>query len=654
MIRFLQSGNKAAKYLLAGLLTIICLSMVVYLIPGLTAGLDVGTAGIVAIVGGEEVKSEDVNRLTNRLMERQGQRFPDAWRPFIASQAVRMLIQQAEINYEGRRLGLDVSDQEVQDELRNGQQYKEYFFPKGEWIGQAKYEDLLTQYGLTPVQFEQQVRGDLLRAKLLTSVTSAVDVSPAEVEAVYRERNTKVKFDYAIIDRSELEKQVNLTDAELQEYYRQNQGVYANSIPEKRSLSYFVIGPAQVQNQAVVTQADIEGYYQTYPDEFRLPDRIKTRHILIHTPSPGPDGKPDAQGVEAARVKAGEILKQVKAGGNFAELARKNSDDPGSAKEGGELPWMQRGRLAPEYEKAAYSMSKGQISDLVQTSYGFHIIQVEDKEVGRLKPLSEVRATIEEKLKAPKLANAIEKLGTAASNDARNLGLEKAAAKYGLQVLSTGPLERRDALPGIGPAPELMSLAFSADDKAGVQLMNTKQAYVLFRVDKIVPPRTPSFEEVRDKVAKAVKDERVKALLARKIQEMVDRARAQHDLRKAAKEAGATVKTSDLVKPTDQVLDIGSMSGPGIRQVFELKPGEIGGPFEVSKGGVAVAVLEVQNPPLGDDFAKAKDGIHEELINTKRQQVQELYLSSLNTRLEAEHKLKTNNTEMEKLTKGRS
>src|SRR5215469_11293930 len=398
MIRFLQSGNKAAKYLLGGLLTILAVSMVAYLIPGFMSGSSITQPGVIASVGGHEISTQEVTKIAESMMRQagRGQRNLEGMRPFFIQRAIPQLITQAELRYESERMGLSVSDQELRDELHSGP-YAEAFFPGGKWIGQDKYEEMLRQANTTVDDFESQVRFQLLANKLMGAVTAGITVSPAEIEKAYKDQNTKVKFDYAVLDMDELQKQINPTDAELKAYYDANKTRYQNSIPEKREVRYFLLNEQQVANKVTVTPTDLDRYYRQHDEEFRTPDRVRVRHILIKAPSPGPDGKVDQKAVDAARAKAADILTQVKAGGDFAELAKKNSEDrgdaqtPGSAEKGGELGWIVKGQTVPEFEQSAFSMNPGQISDLVQTTFGFHIIQTEEKETAHKKSLAEVK-----------------------------------------------------------------------------------------------------------------------------------------------------------------------------------------------------------------------------------------------------------------------
>src|SRR5438046_397491 len=204
--------------------------------------------------------------------------------------------------------------------------------------------------------------------------------------------------------------------------------------------------------QTEVSQQDLQNYYNQHREEFRVPEQVNVRHILIKTPLPGPDGKVDQKAVDAAQAKAQDVLKQVKAGGNFADLAKKYSDDPGSAKEGGSLGWIGKGRTVPEFEKAAFSQPKGQIGDLVKSSYGFHIIRVDDRQDAHMKTPDEVKDQIEPLLKQQKAQQIAQKQAEALLNQARTEGLDAAAAAKGVPVITSDFVGRKDLLPGLGPA----------------------------------------------------------------------------------------------------------------------------------------------------------------------------------------------------------
>jgi peptidyl-prolyl cis-trans isomerase D len=651
MIKFLQSGNRAAKYILAGFLLILAVSMVTYLIPGFTGDTQVTESGVVARVGDQEIHRDDVSRVVQAMARQQN--YPASLLPFLNQRAVQELIQEAEITYEAERMGLKVSDKELRNELQNTSPYKEALFPGGKWIGAQEYKSLLSQNNLTVDQFEHSVKEGLLRRKLFTVIAANAAVPEKEVEQAYKDKNTKVKVQYAIIQLDDVLKTIKPTETELKAYFEANQARYQNAIGEKRQIKYFVLNDKDLAGKVTVDPAEVERYYNKNKDAFRVPDRVKARHILIATTAASPGEAPDQKTVDAARAKAQDVLKQVKAGGDFAELAKKYSQDPGSKDKGGELGWFGRGQMLPEFEKVAFAQNKGQISDLVQTDYGFHIIQTEDKEEAGVKPLAEVKNDIEKELKAAQLNALQNKASTEAISDARKEGLEKAAAKNHAQVASS-LVGQSDSLPGIGAQPTFMDAVFTTNEKAGPQVARIPTGSVVFEVTRIEPARKPSFEEVKDRVTTEFKNERANDILRRKTQEMADHAHNEHNLAKAAKEAGATLKTSDLVGRGSVVPDLGSMSGPAAA-AFNLKQGEISGPLNLGRSQGVLQVVERQEPSTSDaQFAKERDQLRDQLVQQKQQEVISMFLQDMGTRLEKEGKVKINKSEMDNLAKSRS
>ena len=427
---------------------------------------------------------------------------------------------------------------------------------------------------------------------------------------------------------------------------------YANSVPEKRKIKYAVLDTGKIQGGVQVTHDDLQAYYNQHRDQYRVPEQVKVSHILIKTPLAGSDGKVDEKGVAEAQRRAEDLLKQLKAGAKFEDLAKKNSEDPGSAKEGGSLGWIGKGRTVPEFEKAAFSLPKGQISDLVKSSYGFHIIRVDDKQDAHMKTLDEVKAEIEPILKEQKTREAAQKQAEELLQQAKTQGLDAAAAAKGVSVVTSDFFSRKDVVPGLGPAPQFMDAVFTAAEKSPPEMASTSQGFAVFQLLAVKPPSTPTFEEIRDRVETEFKNERSNDLLSQKTQELSDRAKTGHDLKKAAKELGATVKTSDFVSPDGQVPDIGSMSGEA-SVAFSMKPGDISGPINSGANGAVISLLEVQ-APTDADFAAKSDQIREQLLQSQQQELFGLFVNNLRSQREKSGKIKINQEELKTLTRGES
>src|ERR1700687_2918975 len=653
MIRTLQNAGPTLKIILGAMLVFICASMAITLIPGgigSSLGLGSPPAGVLASIGDQTVTVPEVQREAKAMIRQQ---FPKGGQqasmllPSFASQAAEQLINEKALVAEAHRMGLRVSDDELRDELQHGQ-LGSMLFPDGKFVGQEEYENFVQRNDMTVPQFEGLEKDFILVRKLRALVSSSAFVGDTEVRDEFNRRNTKVKFEYAVITQADILKGLHPTDEALKAFYERNKATYNNSIPEKRQIKYVVIDSAKMAAATAVTDQDLQAYYDQHRDEYRVPEQVKVSHILTKTPLPAPGAKEDAKAIADARAKAEGVLKEVKAGGDFAKLAEKYSDDPGSAKTGGDLGWIGRGRTVPEFEKAAFSLVKGQTSDLVKSSYGFHIIHVEDKQEAHLKTLAEVKSEIEEKVKQQKVARAAEAAANALLSQARTDGFDKAAAAKGQAAVTTEFFSRTDHLPGLAANPQFMDAVFNEADKAPPDVVQVPQGYVVFQLLAVKPPATPTFEEIRSRVESEFKNERAAFLLQQKTQELSDRAKAAHDLKKATKDLGATVKTSDLVPPDGQVPDIGSMTSASA--IFSLKPGDISGPITAGSNGAVAQLLEKQIP-TDQEFVAKRDEIRQSLLEAKQNDLFGLFVANLRKDMEKSHRLKVNQEEMKNLTR---
>jgi len=662
MIRFLQKSGQTTKYVLGGLLLIICASMVITLIPGGLGG-DVFSAtpgkGSIAKVDGADISTDDVRQTARQNAQQDAQRYGEMAAkimPFLIQQettrAVDQLISRQALLSEAGRMGLRVTPEEVKDELQHGR-YAATFFPGGNFIGQTEYEDMLQRFNLTPTKFEQSVGNDILLTKLQALIAGSASVSEAEIHEQFMKQNAKVKFDYAVLKQDDLRKSLHPTDEELKAFYEGHKASYANSVPEKRKVKYAVVETSKAEAGVQITADDLRAYYDQHRDQYRVPEQVKVSHILIKTPLPGADGKVDEKGVAEAQHRAEDLLKQLKGGAKLEDLAKKYSEDPGSGKQGGSLGWIGKGQTVPEFEKAAFSLPKGQISDLVKSSYGFHIIRVDDKQEAHAKTLDEVKAEIEPVLKHQKGQQIAQKQAEDLLKQARTpQGLDAAAATQHIPVINSDFFARKDVLPGLGPATQFMDAVFSEAEKSPPDVAPASQGVVVFQLLAVKPAATPTFEEIRSRVEEEFKNERSSVLLSQKIQELSDRAKAEHDLKRAAKELGATMKTSDFVLPDGQVPDVGSMSGQA-SVAFTMKPGEISGPINSGTDAVVLAVLENQQP-TDADYAAKRDQIRDQLLLQKQQERFVLFVSSLVDEMTRSGKIKRNEEEIKALSRSGS
>lgn len=658
MIRFLQTSSAFKKYFLGAILIVICISMAWYLVPSFTGqGMGVSTVPTVATVSGQDITVAEVQRQARQMLDQQGSRLgaqAAMLLPYFTGQAADQLINEKVLLYEANRMGFRASDQDVREFLHRGQ-IGETLFPNGNYAGDEVYQDFASRLGFTIPQLEQAIKDDIVVNKLRATVAGTASISDAEVKQQFEKQSTKVKFDYAVIKKDDLMKSIKPAESELKAYYDRNKQTYVNSIPEKRQLKYVVIDNAKLLSQTQVTQQDLESYYDQRRDNYRVPGQINVRQILIKKPLPGADGKVDQKAVEQAHAKADDVLKQLKSGGSFADLAKKDSEDAETAKNGGSLGWIQPDAFPVEaVSKAVAALPKGGTSDVIDAGYAFVILHVDDKQEAHVRTLDEVKAEIEPQIKQQKAGQAAQSLADQVLSAAKSSGgsLEKAAASKGLQVISTDFVTSKDALPGIGSDPQFTGSVFSQTVNAPPEELPVHQGYAIYQVTAVKPPATPTFEEIKSRVEDEFKNERAAQDLQQKTQELSDRAKSEHDLKKAAKELGAAYKTSDFVLPDGQVPDIGAMTG-GAGVAFTLKPGEVSGPINNGNVGAVLSVVNRQ-APSDQEFVAKKDQVRDGLTQQKQAEAFGLFVADLRESMQKAGKIKVNQQELDALTKPRN
>ena len=304
MIRFLQTPGPTKKIVLSSLLLIICGGMVITLIPGGLGSDLMGqpSQGVLAKVAGQDITTQEVRDRARALAESQiaqygpmGKQLLPMIMPRAISQSVEQLITGRTIVAEAERMGLKATPDDVRDELQHGR-YSQTLFPGGKFIGEQAYENLLSQANVTVAAFEQDIKNQILEQKLATLITGSASVSDAEIRQEFQKRNTKVKFDYAVLSQDDIRKGLHPTDDELKAFYARNQARYKDSVPEKRKIQYALLDKSKFMNEVQVTPQELQAYYDQRRDQYRVPEEVKVSHILIKTPAAGADGKVDEKG----------------------------------------------------------------------------------------------------------------------------------------------------------------------------------------------------------------------------------------------------------------------------------------------------------------------------------------------------------------------
>ena len=633
MIRILQQNNQTIKVLFAIIIGLAVITMVITLVPGIFDNVGgssdpntyatVREPGLLGRFFGESipVTQTEVNQAAQRQLQQQ--RLPAYFLPFMTSRAAQMLIQQDILKIEGDRRGLQVTDDDLRRELHQGQ-LGEILFPGGKYIGDDAYMNFVqNQVGMTRSQFESLIKKEMEQNRLQAMITGGVTVSDNAVRESYRVSGTKVKFDYAVISAEDIAKTVNPSDSDLQAFFKSNAAKYATAIPETRKISYISFGVDQLPGgPPKVTDAEVQAYYNQHIADYQVKEQVRARHILIAVPE-GADAKTDA----AAKAKAEDLLKQIRGGADFATLAKANSDDPGSKASGGELGFFTRGKMVPAFEQAAFALQPGQTSDLVKTSFGYHIINVEEKKPEHTKTLDEVKGDILPVLQQQKVGAAEQAFANQLADEAKKNGLDKTASAHGLHVITTDYLPSTGVIAGVSDGAAMLQQAFAASKGAAPATASTGDGYAIFQVNDIKAPHAPTFEQWHNTVLTDYRDQQVPGMLNAELNKLDARAKALNDLHKAAAEMNIPVKTSDLVGKDGQVPDIGAMSGPA-SVAFSLPKGGISGPINTGRSGLVLSLIDKQEPST-EDIAKNFEPTREQMLNDQREEVFRIYLGTL-------------------------
>jgi peptidyl-prolyl cis-trans isomerase D len=375
-----------------------------------------------------------------------------------------------------------------------------------------------------------------------------------------------------------------------------------------------------------VPPADVERAYNDNIEQYSTPEQVRASHILLKT-----EGKDDA----AVKAKAEEILKQAKAGADFGELAKKYSEDEGSAKNGGDLDYFTRGKMVPEFETAAFTLQPGQISDLVKSPFGYHIIKVTDKKAGSRRTLADMRQQLTDQL-------AFERAQLQASELAANLekqiskpaDLDKVAKAQDIAVQESGFFAKDEPVMGMGPSPEASARAFDMKIGDVSPALRAARGFVFITPVAKQDAYVPKLDEVKDRVRDEVIKTKARDLAKQKADEVAAKLRGASDFDKAAKAAGVEPKTTELIARDAPIPDLGN--APAVEDAaFKLSVGGVSDAIPTDNGAAIVKLLEKQETSPSD-FAQAKDKFRDEVLADRRNRFFGAYMVKAKQRMKIE------------------
>lgn len=539
----------------------------------------------------------------------------------IDQRIVQQMIQEEAALAEAGKLGITASDAEVRARII----LLPAFQDNGRFT-EERYRQVLQMQNppIRDSEFEEQVRRSIVVEKLQGALTDWITVSDADVEAEFKRRNEKVKLAVAVFPADKFREGVVATDAEVAKHFEDHKNEYR--MPEKRKVRYALLDTQTIRQRTVVSPEDIRRSYDDNTQQYSTPEQVRASHILLKT-----EGKDEA----VVKKQAEEILNKAKApGADFAKLANQYTEEEAGKGKGGDLDFFGKGQMVPEFDAVAFALQPGQISDVVKTQFGFHVIKVTERRAATTRSFEEVRPQIEEQLKWERAqAEAQRVADDVAAQLKKPADLETVANPRGFVVGESGFFAKTEPITGIGLAPAVAQRAFELEDDKVSEALRTPQGFVFITVTGKQDAYVPKLEEVQARVREDVlKKKAVDA--ARQKAASISAQLKSDTFDAAAKAAGVEVKATELIARGAAITDVG-VSPAVDAAAFALPAGGVSDPIVTDAGAVIVKVLE-RKDATGEELAKGKQSLQDELLNERRNRFYGAYMAKAREKMKIE------------------
>jgi peptidyl-prolyl cis-trans isomerase D len=574
----------------------------------------------IASVNGEEIPPGRFQRVQRNYIEYYRRTYQQNITPEMAErlgltqQVINDLVQEALVLQQAKREGITVSDEELRLRIQTIPAFQEDGrFSRERYLAQLK------QVRIEPSEFEAEVRREMLRQKMEAIVKDGIKVADAEVEQVYAARFERVRADWALVETGPLLAQVTVSDADALAYLKAHEAQFTR--PERRRIQYVLVTPKAFAQ--TVSDTDAEAYYKEHRTEFERPQRLKASHILVRVP---PTGGSEAENKSKAKVE--EAIRRAKAGEDFGKIAKELSEDTATAPQGGDLGFVGKGEMVPQFEEAVFALKKGEVTPQpVRTPFGYHAIKVFDVQDGGVQPFREIAARIKEKLAAERS----ERAAVAKADEARvalvaakEFGAE--AKKLGLDVKEV-TAARGDGLEGIGRDQQLEEAMFGLAVGGVSTVIRTPAGLVIARVAEQFPAGVPPFAEIKDKVVEAIKRERAQTAAEEKAKAFVASVGTGDFLASARRDKLQTGETP-LFSRAEPPKDKDALPGPVLLAALRTSAGAVAEPVRAGAGVYVVKTVE-RRAADAQGFEKARDQMRTQLLESKRNEAWARWIKTL-------------------------
>ncbi len=582
---------------------------------------------VIARVGDKEISLTEFQQIYSRQLqayrlESGGEISEEVLRSLgIDRQILQQMIDGHAALAEAERLGLEVSDAEVRERILT----LPAFQIDGRFIGEASYRRLLQQQRppISPAQFEEEIRNEILVDRLQAAVTGWMRVSDAEVADEHRRRNERVQVNVVAFRAADYRDAVEATDDDVSLQFAEETASY--EVPEKRRLRFLLVDQTAIFDSLVLTDDEVRQYYDANLSQYQTPGQVRASHVLLRVD--GDDGE------EAVAARAAQLAAEARAGADFAALAREHSQDESNAGNGGDLGLFGRGRMVPEFENAAFALAAGEISDPVRSPFGYHVIHVTEKQEEVTQPFAEVRGAIENVLKRERSSARATALARAIAAEATTPEeLERAASARGYALQESGFAARGEPILGLGLAQEVSAQAFAIDPGAVAGPIPTPSGPAFVTVTDIQEPYVPELDEVRDQVREDVIRKKSLTLAQERAAAAAETLKAAEDFVAAAEAAEWPVGSSDLVTRGSALPEVGP-SAAVEAVAFAMTPGTVSDVVQTGNAAAVVHLVEREEASAAD-LAQNRDTLRYELMLQRQSRFFTAYMDNVKARLD--------------------
>lgn len=505
----------------------------------------------VAYVNGELISEPEYQKAYQDMLEAVRNRYKDMWDENLIKslnlrdRALENLINQRLMTQAARRLGLDVTESEIQKAIMS---YPA--FQVNEQFDVGRYRSLLGYNRMSPEDFELNMAQELIDKKLRQFLFAFLDITDQEIQDYYAFMNEKIKISFVQFKADDYNKGIKATQADLETYFKENQEQYR--LPKQIKVSFIEIDPETFKGKVEITEKEIDGYYEYSRERFSEPKQVRARHILFKL-----NEKASDEDAEKVRKKAEPVLEMAMKGEDFAELAKKYSEGPTQSK-GGDLGFFEKGKMVPAFGDVAFALKEGEISEIVRTSFGFHIIKVEEIKEARTKPLVEVREEITGVISNNISAELAHEKGLNITDQMPyDVDLTIYGKEQGFDVKVSDFFAGGASVPGIKESEKMSASLFALGKGETSELVRLGDKFYIFQIAESRESFIPELKDVEERVKESYMGAEAEKAAKDAAEKYLKELKGGKSWEKLAKEKDRTAETTEFFSRKDPFPKIG-------------------------------------------------------------------------------------------------